>query len=504
MVSFHAPCLQHCHQIDSPLYLLLHGHILLFFIQFHGYANIVAEITNEHAKVVSNSIGNFAAAIVYSSAQTQESSIGWPFVTFPFFVHRGLQTNRNIGSPLTALAPIVKPYQKHQWEVYSVRSQGIWMGNEENTGHNDSEELAIGIPSLIHSSREQQQQEDDDDEDVLVPVWQVAPIPQVPSLVNYDLMSNPSLQPALQDMILLKNQAVLASFHGDNRFTSVNTTYAVLVYPVQRKRENAKIRNGSNDTSSVDVVAALMTFIPWQEYLEHLLPSGMAPIDVVIDDGCNSTFTFEVVGPEATFMGEGNLHDGQYSDMVETFALGFSENVTCPYTIYVYPTSELEEQYQTPTPILYTTLVVFVFTLTTMVFLCYDYYVQKHQRQQAAIAMRSNAIISSMFPSKVRKRIMEEAQAQVEAEMGAGKSQGVFGGLLGNNSKLKSFLHEGLKEECYPGAAHDSAPICDKYKAATVLFADIAGKLLPLLVANVSLQVCRVPNTFPWLCFVSN
>ena len=59
----------------------------------------------------------------------------------------------------------------------------------------------------------------------------------------------------------------------------------------------------------------------------------MAPIDVVIDDGCNSTFTFEVVGPEATFMGKGNLHDGQYSDMVETFTLGFSENVTCPYTI---------------------------------------------------------------------------------------------------------------------------------------------------------------------------
>jgi hypothetical protein len=69
-------------------------------------------------------------------------------------------------------------------------------------------------------------------------------------------------------------------------------------------------------------------------------------------------------------------------------------------------------------------------------------------------AARSNAIVSSLFPDAVRKRLMEDSDGTKFASQ---------------NNRLKSFL-SGKESD-----GTDAKPIADLFPHTTVMFADIAG-----------------------------
>jgi hypothetical protein len=51
-----------------------------------------------------------------------------------------------------------------------------------------------------------------------------------------------------------------------------------------------------------------------------------------------------------------------------------------------------------------------------VVFVIYDCTVQKRQDKVEAVAERTNAIVTSLFPQNVRERIMKEAEDAVEKD----------------------------------------------------------------------------------------
>ena len=83
------------------------------------------------------------------------------------------------------------------------------------------------------------------------------------------------------------------------------------------------------------------------------------------------------------------------------------------------------------------------------------------QKQAAADAERTNAIVSSLFPANVRDRLYEDA------DKGDGKqkrsSLDVF--VKGDNKSL---------DEC-ENHAFKTRPIADLFPDVTIMFADIAG-----------------------------
>ena len=97
----------------------------------------------------------------------------------------------------------------------------------------------------------------------------------------------------------------------------------------------------------------------------------------------------------------------------------------------------------------------------------------------AAAAVKSNAIVSSLFPSSVRDRLFNEAVAE--------KSETDGGGLLQpTKTRLKNFLDDGSRLELkdlhddpehfrLPRSSSVHRPIADLFPHTTVLFADIAG-----------------------------
>jgi hypothetical protein len=104
-----------------------------------------------------------------------------------------------------------------------------------------------------------------------------------------------------------------------------------------------------------------------------------------------------------------------------------------------------------------------------MVFILYDWLVQRRQDKVAATARRTAAIVASLFPSTVRDRILKEAEEKVEQD-GKNKTQrGSF--YYAPKAQLKTFLHE----EADGSKSFDTKPIADLFPETTVCFADLVG-----------------------------
>jgi hypothetical protein len=97
---------------------------------------------------------------------------------------------------------------------------------------------------------------------------------------------------------------------------------------------------------------------------------------------------------------------------------------------------------------------------TSLVFVAYDAVIEKRQRKVMQSATRSSAIVSSLFPLKVRTRLYEEsAPALSEKEQSP-------------QNRLKNFLVKAHTSSIEP---MNTEPIADLFESTTVLFADIKG-----------------------------
>jgi hypothetical protein len=184
-----------------------------------------------------------------------------------------------------------------------------------------------------------------------------------------------------------------------------------------------------------------------------------------LEDTCDkhdNGLTYELDGQETTFLGNQDLHDVSFDNMEETIKL--KENSDCQYIFHVFPSKDFEMKYETEWAWLYAVIVFCVLLLFLMVFGVYDIFIQRRQQHVLARAARSNAIVTSLFPSNVRDRILKDAEEQVNSNIA--KKLGTTG-----KSQLKNYLEGGEGNRGQQG----SKPIADLFPATTVMFGDIAG-----------------------------
>jgi hypothetical protein len=54
--------------------------------------------------------------------------------------------------------------------------------------------------------------------------------------------------------------------------------------------------------------------IYWSDLLTGILPIGSKGINVIFENECNPTFTFQVDGPTAEYLGLDDIHDPKYNN----------------------------------------------------------------------------------------------------------------------------------------------------------------------------------------------
>lgn len=125
----------------------------------------------------------------------------------------------------------------------------------------------------------------------------------------------------------------------------------------------------------------------------------------------------------------------------------------CPKSLSIYPSKTLEDNHITNKPAVFSIAVVIIFLFTSIVFVFYDLMVSRRQRIVMNRALASGAIVSSLFPEKVKLQLYQDNIDKREKEYA-----------------LKNFLHNG---EAYVDKS--SKPIADSFEDTTILFADLAG-----------------------------
>jgi hypothetical protein len=122
------------------------------------------------------------------------------------------------------------------------------------------------------------------------------------------------------------------------------------------------------------------------------------------------------------------------------------QNATCPFHLRVFPSQTTKNNSETNQPVLFTVCAVLIFAFTSLIFVCYDWMVERRQKKLMTTAAQSSAIVSSLFPETVRDRLFRTSQDDTQSTSTTTK-----------NRKSNVSSH----------------PIADFYPHATVLFADM-------------------------------
>ena len=272
------------------------------------------------------------------------------------------------------------------------------------------------------------QHDDDDDEDTTNPETSSSSTTRSSSSssldhdINYDSMV----------------QRLLPShFPRDEPFSSVH-------FPIFDHNDYYYYPRTGEEGEELAMVGMFTTFMAWTALLSDILSPDAIGYVVVLENACDQKCTFILDGPHArVYDGEdvgsrndagvrNDPHDRKYDYMKQSynFELETNRNTAdegkndqdlyklstkpdwnyqyCPYTLHVYPSSELEKSYLSNQPIIYTLAVVLVYFLATVVFLIYDCVVERRQRVILQVALESRAIVSSLFPAVVRDRLFEQ------------------------------------------------------------------------------------------------
>lgn len=226
------------------------------------------------------------------------------------------------------------------------------------------------------------------------------------------------------------------------------------------------------------VAATILILFQWSSYFRGVVPSNAKAVTLVLSTPCQESHTFAVDGEKVVYVGAGDLHDPEYTDLGRRAALnslltydrgiyeiGLDE-LNCPYHLHVYPTKALDKDKRTYVPLLASLAVGIVFVFAAIVFLVYDNLVERRQRIVLTQATRSTALVSSFFPDAVRQRLLQKTDF-------TDKDVGVF---MSPAGRIKNFLAGSDKTENDVEASEK--PIADLFPFTTVLFADVSCYVL--------------------------
>lgn len=535
--------------------------LIILLLVSCGFAVVVYKFTrNEESETFEETFFVYAQQIEYAiqiSAQNRLEAVGalafqiqsyvhdanmtWPFVTVSFFEDRVHSMKTLTDAYVISLVPIVAHKDRAAWEEYSVENrqwvnesyaaQRIRTGTTTDQLHltsnqtwiealwgegfrnHRSPDFSSGIGGRIYGVWDPQDSTTFPglfvypDRDAYLPQWQIAPMSrysQAAINLNYaqfDDFSNAS------SLSVKTGNAVLGPVWNDTTTGFVTT----MIYPIYRE-----IYPGEND-ESMDVAAFLAVDIDWSFYLTGIFQEEAARAVVVIENYVGQMVTYKINGDSVVLVGEKDTHDLAYDHMEESFIFGghlasgtVAENSSytgallnpdwVQYTIRIYPSQDLEESFYTPQPIVYTVVVLLVALIASGTFFLYDFLVERRQKVVLRTAERSDAIVSSLFPNKVKEQLYQTSAG--DSSHGNKSSKKPPSTTLTKEKKIEM---DGHTRDCAEAEQNQSTgtviiptgnkmmegdvarlqptgnrklegpPIAELYEAATVFFADIVG-----------------------------
>uniref|UniRef100_A0A7S3PD05 Guanylate cyclase domain-containing protein n=1 Tax=Amphora coffeiformis TaxID=265554 RepID=A0A7S3PD05_9STRA len=424
----------------------------------------------------------------------------FPMVTLPNFERHATITLQLAEVVAMVVLPVVTFEQREDYVKYTMAKQG-WINDglalQQQRMDEDNEEVlhlqeqfdkgqlitnssdvdsTKNVPPLIFKVKPgTTEPEFEDGPGPYTPFWTFAPAIPAWNLVNFNAFTHPTRFRELT--AFLQAKTTLLSSAADLRKNDPLTTNRKSVMNLFLNRwQNGTFEYEEGPVSDIYVPIydsfepdkklgqILSSYIYWQSYFTNVLPEGQNGIVSILENSCGQSFTYVIHGPEVTYVGEGDLHETKYDDLVVQTGFGAflgkdavevePLEAQCFYNVRIYPSAEMEADQLTNSPLIFALGLMGVFLFTSVVFLTYDRVVARRHEKIETKAIRSTAVVQSLFPENVRDRLYDSGDRE---------NKKTHGGGFWNDADRKNH------------AVDSNMPIADLYPECTVLFADIVG-----------------------------
>eukprot|EP00522_Entomoneis_paludosa_P005525 CAMPEP_0172451200 /NCGR_PEP_ID=MMETSP1065-20121228/9326_1 /TAXON_ID=265537 /ORGANISM="Amphiprora paludosa, Strain CCMP125" /LENGTH=1301 /DNA_ID=CAMNT_0013203121 /DNA_START=227 /DNA_END=4132 /DNA_ORIENTATION=+ len=476
---------------------------------------------------LSTSLTNYAAV----------ANLTWPLVTIQNS-HEFLSPYLNLANAASLrIQPVVAARERAAWEAHTEMHQE-WVERdwqtriaEESTNGAQRHRLTEEIPpeDLVVSPYIKNYVGVDTSPSQWIPWWQYAPAIENRWFVNFNQLADAQFRRDTK-AVLQQGKAVISStetfvpgldFQSLKDFTFMEQLLQAGGYGQYEPGEPiGYIHYPVFESLEVDdkkVVAIITVVVYWKTYFENILSEETNGIVCVVEND-KQVFTYLISGGNAEFQGMQDLHDSSYdkykieaeyksfqTNTQEFTARQYSgvpvenSNVVGGYRIRVYPSQTLQDEHVTADRWIYAAAAMALMILAISVFMLYDCHVERRQNKVSHAAEKSDAIITSLFPVKVREQLFnrqDDQEEQDKARRKMRKKNPLMPSPTNSKAVPEGFTSRPLSTvnedgddimknpmlgvgddvddaELNPHA--DSAPIADFFPSCTVIFMDIAG-----------------------------
>lgn len=438
-----------------------------------------AVMQQENTREAMSNLAHIAASAALATNQT------WPLVTVPLYdLHArdsishgqveflGLWHRVN-HSDLEAFTDYTSQHYPEVMEEAHLLSYGNLERLEDNDASTSCYKAFVSRGTPANYSRETELAE-------YWPGWQLSPPPMTYETINWNIASLPAMGEVIDAMVKLRYETTFTSVlpydpvaeiiytnteHDHSMHDGASTTTTTKEHP--RMLGAHPVHQDPTDDDS-RIVAAVVGGVALDVVLRDVLPDDTNGIVCILKNNMGQTFSYEINGHEARYLGERDFHDRIYDKMFAhvSLALHTHPNYTstpghAQYELYIYPSATFELKYNTGSPELLAAIISVTFILVAGLFFVYDVIVQRRTDNLVSTAAQSNAIVSSIFPEHMMKRMMKENEQNQAGGSGRRRSLKVFL----NNENTKTFGMEDASKK----------PLADLFLDTTVLMGDICG-----------------------------
>ena len=95
------------------------------------------------------------------------------------------------------------------------------------------------------------------------------------------------------------------ALHSELADSNAEHPHSMAFYPIHK----------DTDDYESEIVAAVLVGFAWDSALRFLLPHGVHSIHAIVKNDCNQSYTYNLDGQDAFFLGEGDYHEEKFHDM---------------------------------------------------------------------------------------------------------------------------------------------------------------------------------------------
>jgi len=448
-----------------------------------------------------STLGAIDSFVVNMVSMAKFSNQSWPFVYTPDYGIRSAKLRSAAKAAYIHQYHLVSAEQRLEWEAFTYLHGDQWV--DEALAIQEDDQAFKGPMITNYTSVPVIYNNDGvtpyNSTGPFLPKWQSYPVVPTSPPFNYDVLTFGDIGDTFFQWAEEKGafigpvtnlspegnewwSAWIAEFAGTD--DDPTEPFGDIYYPILRSFGDSVYYNETAHTEEDEVAGSFTATYFFRELIRNILPTGSDGIVTVFENDCDQKFSYQINGPDTLYLGPDDFHDPAFDAFqrvvqlveLDSFAPGDGaysglklSAMGCQYKLYTYPSTTMQDSFLTTQPAIFTGVTVIIFLFTSAVFLLYDWLVERRQKKVMKSAMQTNAIVSSLFPSNVRDRLLNQNSGSA-----GNKKQ-----IETTKNRMNTFMQDGKRPngEGMSDAATglDDRPIADLFPDCTVMFGDIAG-----------------------------